>query len=212
MSVGENSMVHCSGKGEAPTSIGNRVVIGVGTNIHGCTLMDDCQVGDCAQVLDKAVVHRHAVIAPGSVVTPGTVVPERELWSGIPARFERQLASSEIRQQANVVAEQTEYASQHATEVAKGWRQLEQEAYELDLKEQRAPHVNLEYTDEEISKFRGEVEGHEAPGSLLDHPLREDSINPDYRTGIYDELNAREMDAYRERERKKVAGEKPAGN
>lgn len=138
VSIGDRAMIHVSGLvgKDAPTSIGNRVVIGVGANIHGCTLEDECEIGDMAQVLDGAVVKKHSKVAPGSVVSGGTVVPSRELWSGIPAKFARQLTSAEINQIGYLVSEQAELAVNHAVECSKDWVQITDEDFALEQSRQ----------------------------------------------------------------------------
>jgi serine acetyltransferase len=181
-------MIHVSGnlKKSAPTNIGNRVIIGVGANVHGCTLEDECEIGDMAQVLDGAVVKKHSKIAPGSVVTPGTVVPPRQLWAGIPAKFQREMTSAEINRIGHLVAEQAEFAKAHAIECSKGWEQIFEEDFALEEKRQTGSYFyqplsekvldqSLHYKDyayiyviyQAIAVKLGEFEGHQIPGRIL---------------------------------------------
>jgi gamma-carbonic anhydrase len=145
VTVGDRAMIHSSGQ---IASIGNRVMIGSGANIHGCTLDDECKVGHMATVLDKATVQKHAIVADGSVVTPGTVVKTRELWSGNPAKFERELTSTEISQLAYEVADSVELSVAHAEECAKDWQQIESEEEIRDEEAQRNPFYYQRISDD----------------------------------------------------------------
>ncbi len=50
-SVGDRVMIHCSAHGgNFPTVIGNKVILGAGSLIHGCTIEDGAVVGEGAQV------------------------------------------------------------------------------------------------------------------------------------------------------------------
>lgn len=158
-------MIHSSGP---TTVIGNRVLIGAGANIHGATLEDECQIGDMATVLDKAVVKRHAIVSPGSVVSSGTVVPSRQLWSGAPAKYQRDLTSDEINRIAFEISDATELASMHAEETAKGWEQIVDERDEREENEQRNPHYYQPLSEDVKRGLEGETEGHAVPGRILD--------------------------------------------
>eukprot|EP00341_Mesodinium_pulex_P005076 CAMPEP_0116956942 /NCGR_PEP_ID=MMETSP0467-20121206/43653_1 /TAXON_ID=283647 /ORGANISM="Mesodinium pulex, Strain SPMC105" /LENGTH=252 /DNA_ID=CAMNT_0004643551 /DNA_START=89 /DNA_END=847 /DNA_ORIENTATION=+ len=170
VSVGENALIHCSGveSFNTPTNIGNRVLIGAGANIHGCTLEDECQIGDMATVLDKAVVKRHAIVSPGSVVAAGTVVPSRQLWSGIPAKYERDLTSNEINRIAYEISNSAEMASMHAEETSKGWEQVIDEADEREENRARNSHYYQPISEEVKAGLEGDTEGHAVPGRIFD--------------------------------------------
>lgn len=149
VTVGDRAMIHSSGQ---IASIGDRVLIGAGANIHGCTLADECKVGHMATVLDKATVQKHAIVADGAVVTPGTTVKSRELWSGNPAKFERELTSKEIAQMAFEVADNVELSVAHAEENAKDWRQIEEEEEIREEESQRNPFY-YQRLSEDVSVF-----------------------------------------------------------
>ncbi|MBI1268882.1 gamma carbonic anhydrase family protein [bacterium] len=76
---------------EYPVLIGDRVTVGHGVTLHGCTVEDDCLIGIGAVVLDNATVGRGSLVAAGAVVAPGTVLPPESLVMGIPARVVRKL-------------------------------------------------------------------------------------------------------------------------
>jgi carbonic anhydrase/acetyltransferase-like protein (isoleucine patch superfamily) len=79
----------------APLDIGDRVSIGHGVILHGCTLKTGCLVGIGAIVLDHAVIGEGSLIAAGSVVREKQIVPPGELWAGIPAVKKRDLTESD---------------------------------------------------------------------------------------------------------------------
>ena len=76
---------------EYPVLVGDRVTVGHGVTLHGCTVEDDCLIGIGAVVLDNARVGRGSLVAAGAVVAPGTVIPPESLVMGIPARVVRKL-------------------------------------------------------------------------------------------------------------------------
>ncbi len=78
-----------------PLSIGERVVIGHGAIVHGCTIEDRSLVGIGATVLDGAVVETGAQVGAGAVVAPRTRVPSGHLVLGVPARVARPLSDKE---------------------------------------------------------------------------------------------------------------------
>ncbi|WP_145010626.1 gamma carbonic anhydrase family protein [Kocuria salsicia] len=78
-----------------PTTIGERVSVGHGAVVHGCTLEDDVLVGMNATVLNGAVVGSGSLIAAGTVVLEGQVVPPGSLVAGVPGKVRRQLTEQE---------------------------------------------------------------------------------------------------------------------
>lgn len=76
--------------------IGSNVTVGHLALIHACTLEDECLIGMKACVMDGAVVERYAWVAAGALVTPGKRVRSGELWSGTPARHQRDLRPQDI--------------------------------------------------------------------------------------------------------------------
>ena len=82
---------------EHPTTIGERVSVGHGAVVHGCTLEDDVLVGMNATVLNGAVVGSGSLVAAGAVVLEGTVVPPGSLVAGVPGKVRRELTGEERR-------------------------------------------------------------------------------------------------------------------
>lgn len=93
--VQDNAVVHVT-HGTAPTDVGERVTIGHGAIIHGCTIEDEVLVGMGATVLDHAVIGRNSIVGAQALVTKGTEVPSRSLVLGQPAEVVRDLTDQEV--------------------------------------------------------------------------------------------------------------------
>jgi carbonic anhydrase/acetyltransferase-like protein (isoleucine patch superfamily) len=82
--VQDNVVIHTS-KG-FPVHIGNRVSIGHGAILHGCTIRDRVLVGMGAIVLNGAVVGEDSILGAGTVVTEGADIPPGSLVLGVPGK------------------------------------------------------------------------------------------------------------------------------
>jgi len=80
-----------------PLTIGDRVSVGHGAIVHGCTIGDDCLIGIGATVLDGASIGSGSIVAAGALVTEGTKIPDGQLAMGIPARAVRQVKKEEVQ-------------------------------------------------------------------------------------------------------------------
>jgi carbonic anhydrase/acetyltransferase-like protein (isoleucine patch superfamily) len=78
-----------------PTSIGDRVSVGHGAVVHGCTVEDDCLIGMGATVMNGAVIGRGSLVAGGAVVLEGALIPPGSLVAGVPAKVRRALTDEE---------------------------------------------------------------------------------------------------------------------
>mgnify|MGYP001237831296 FL=1 len=83
-----------------PLIVGDRVTVGHGAVIHGCTIHDGALIGMGAIVLSGAEVGECALVGAGSVVKENSVIPPRTLAVGVPAKPVRELTEDEIRQMA----------------------------------------------------------------------------------------------------------------
>ncbi len=92
--IQDGAVVHCTYQKWA-THIGDRVSIGHGAVVHGCTLADDVLVGMGAVVMDGAVVGAGSVVGARALVTQGQEIPPRSLVVGSPARVVRTLTPEE---------------------------------------------------------------------------------------------------------------------
>lgn len=97
--VQDGSVIHVEtdyGDGGHPTVIGEDVLIGHMAIVHGCTLLDRAFVGMGAIVMDGCVIEGDAMLAAGAMLTPGKRLPARQLWSGRPAKFMRELSDTAV--------------------------------------------------------------------------------------------------------------------
>lgn len=93
--VQDNATLHVVG-GKYGTYVGERVTIGHGAIVHGCTVGDDCLIGMGAIVLDGAEIGAETLVGAGALVTPGSKIPPRSLVLGSPAKRVRALTDEEL--------------------------------------------------------------------------------------------------------------------
>jgi carbonic anhydrase/acetyltransferase-like protein (isoleucine patch superfamily) len=93
--VQDNAVLHVVG-GKYGTYVGDRVTIGHGAVVHGCTVGHDCLIGMGAIVLDGAEIGDESLVGAGALVTPGTKIPPRSLVLGSPAKRIREVTGEEI--------------------------------------------------------------------------------------------------------------------
>lgn len=86
-------LVHCNA-GDS-VQIGERVTIGHGAILHGCSIESEVLVGMGAIILDGAIIEGGAQVAAGAVVGPGKRVMTNSLWAGCPAKPLRELRDQE---------------------------------------------------------------------------------------------------------------------
>ena len=69
-----------------PARVGDRVTVGHGAMIHGCTVGSDCLIGMNAVVNSGAKVGDWCIVASGAVIPEGEEVPSGSIVAGVPAR------------------------------------------------------------------------------------------------------------------------------
>jgi carbonic anhydrase/acetyltransferase-like protein (isoleucine patch superfamily) len=163
-------MIHCDGppKKFSPALVGSRCIVGAGATMHGATLEDESKVGDRATVLDFAIIRKHGVLAPGSLLLSGKEIKSGELWSGVPAKFQRRLTETEVAAIASEAANLSELATAHAAETDKSWQQQyadREDFYETVLRED---YYRKRLSKEEYAERSGDIDGHSFPGRVLD--------------------------------------------
>ncbi|KNC19689.1 anhydrase [Arthrobacter sp. RIT-PI-e] len=79
-----------------PASIGDRVSVGHGAVVHGCTVEDDCLIGMGATVMNGAVIGAGSLVAAGAGGLEGAGVPPRSPVAGGPAKGRRGLDDDEV--------------------------------------------------------------------------------------------------------------------
>jgi len=78
-----------------PLTIGNDVTIGHSVNLHGCTIGNRVLVGIGSTILDGAVIEDEVVIGAGTLVPPGKRLESGYLYVGSPCKQARPLKESE---------------------------------------------------------------------------------------------------------------------
>jgi carbonic anhydrase/acetyltransferase-like protein (isoleucine patch superfamily) len=86
-----------------PLVIGDRVAVGHGCVLHGCTIADDCLIGIGAIVLDGARVGAGSIVGAGSVVTEGADIPPGHLVLGVPGKVVRPVLTRETQRLSQIV-------------------------------------------------------------------------------------------------------------
>ena len=94
--VQDGTVIHCDSPKEGrpdgfPTLIGEDVLIGHMAMIHGTVIGDKGFVGFAAQTMNGCVIEREGMLAAGALLPPNKRIPARQLWSGRPAVFMRDL-------------------------------------------------------------------------------------------------------------------------
>ena len=79
----------CHADKDIPLTVGDRVTIGHGCIVHGCTIENESLIGMGAVIMNNAVVGKGSVIAAGSVVLEKTVVPPYSLVTGSPGKIKK---------------------------------------------------------------------------------------------------------------------------
>ncbi len=77
--------------GDKPLRMGDRVSLGHGAIVHGCTVEDDVLIGIRAVVLSGAHIGRGSLIGAGALVGEGMVIPPGSLVFGTPALVVREV-------------------------------------------------------------------------------------------------------------------------
>lgn len=82
-SIQDGTVVHMT-EGRSVTRVGNRVTVGHGVILHGCTVEDDCIIGMGAIILDNALIESGAIVGAGALVPPGKRVAAGTVVVGNP--------------------------------------------------------------------------------------------------------------------------------
>ncbi|KXB06605.1 hypothetical protein AKJ52_01980 [candidate division MSBL1 archaeon SCGC-AAA382C18] len=99
-----------------PVEIGNYVIIGHSSLVHGAEIGDGCWIGGNSTILDNAKVNDEALIGAGAVVLENTEVPSRTIVVGIPARTLRELEEDEIEEIRKQVESHSRLAKKYEKE------------------------------------------------------------------------------------------------
>jgi carbonic anhydrase/acetyltransferase-like protein (isoleucine patch superfamily) len=92
--VQDGSVLHVT-TDRFPLNIADRVSIGHGAIVHGCTIEEDCLIGIGARILDGAYIRAGSIVGAGALVTEGQDVPPCQLVLGVPAKVVRPVSEKE---------------------------------------------------------------------------------------------------------------------
>ena len=82
---------------ENSVTIGDRVSIGHGSILHGCTIGDNTVIGMGSILLNGVEAGKNCLIGAGSLLTGGMKVPQGSVVYGSPARIVRQVTEKDLR-------------------------------------------------------------------------------------------------------------------
>lgn len=83
--IQDNSTVHVD-EGY-PVSVGERVTVGHGVTLHGCTIGDNTLIGIGAIILNGATIGKNCLVAANSLILEGVTIPDGSVVMGSPARI-----------------------------------------------------------------------------------------------------------------------------
>ncbi len=84
-SIQDGTVVHTTEF--APTTVGDRCVVGHVVHLEGCTIEDDSLVGSGSIVLHHAIVRSGGLVGANAVCSNGFEVPSGAMALGIPAKL-----------------------------------------------------------------------------------------------------------------------------
>jgi len=114
-SIQDNTVIHVT-HDQYATTVGDRVTVGHGVVLHGCTVRDLVIVGMGSIILDQADVGERCIVGAGALVTPGTKIPSGHLVVGAPARVKRPLTEEELEWLSSSAAHYVELTKAYQTD------------------------------------------------------------------------------------------------
>ncbi len=93
-SIQDGTVVHMT-REQSQVSIGDRVTVGHGVILHGCTVHAQCIIGMGATLLDNAVIEAGCIIGAGTLIPAGKRIAAGHVVVGNPFRILRQVRDSD---------------------------------------------------------------------------------------------------------------------
>ncbi|MBL0013829.1 MAG: gamma carbonic anhydrase family protein [Flavobacterium sp.] len=103
VNIQDGAIIHCTYQKHA-TVIGNNVSVGHNAIVHGCTIEDNVLVGMGAIIMDNCHIGSNSIIAAGAVVTQNTIVPSGSIYAGVPAKWVKELDTSDFSDESSRIA------------------------------------------------------------------------------------------------------------
>lgn len=91
--IQDGSLLHVTHR--HPLVVKERVTVGHGAILHGCTVESDCLISMGAVILDGALIGEGSIVAAGCVVAPDTNVPPGSLVMGVPGKIARTVTTED---------------------------------------------------------------------------------------------------------------------
>lgn len=79
-----------------PVHIGQRVTIGHGAILHGCTIEDEVLIGMGAIVMNGASIGTHSIIGAGALIPENSQIPANSVVVGCPGKVIKQTTDKQI--------------------------------------------------------------------------------------------------------------------
>ena len=93
-SIQDGTVVHMT-REQSKVTIGDRVTVGHGVILHGCTVHEQCIIGMGATLLDNAVIERGCIIGAGTLIPAGKRIEAGHVVVGNPFRVLRKVRDSD---------------------------------------------------------------------------------------------------------------------
>lgn len=103
-----------------PVAIGDRVTVGHGAILHGCSIGDGSLIGMGSIILNGAKIGTHCMIGAGTLIPQNMEVPDGHLAFGSPARVRRELREEELAELEADADTYLRFAEQHGARSGKG--------------------------------------------------------------------------------------------
>lgn len=94
--IQDNCVIH--EETDLPVRVGDRVTVGHGAILHGCTVGDETLIGMGAIILNGAHIGSHCIIGAGALVPQNAVIPDGSLAYGSPARVKGTVSAQQIEE------------------------------------------------------------------------------------------------------------------
>ena len=109
--IQDHCTLHCSAG--HPLVIKDRVTVGHGAIVHGCTIEDEVLVGMGAIILDGAHIGSHSIIGAGALIPEGAQIPEGSVVLGCPGKIHHQTTAEQLKRIKVNAMEYVELAKQY---------------------------------------------------------------------------------------------------
>jgi gamma-carbonic anhydrase len=113
VNIQDGAVVHVT-EGFAETHVGNDVTIGHLALVHGCSIGNRVLIGMGSIILDNAVIEDECIIAAGTLVPPRMHIPKRSFVKGSPAKIVREATDQDLLMVDGGVASYQAYAARYA--------------------------------------------------------------------------------------------------